>query len=85
MLEVHWREDSPTQPLVERDGLRFCAVQWADRLHYQADDVLFLPCHHVVARSLRVYKRREENVSNPLLVSFSAIAQDNEGNQTTVS
>ena len=33
LLEIHWREDSPAQPLVERDGLRFCAVQWAERLH----------------------------------------------------
>ena len=31
--EIHWREDSPAQPLVERDGLRVCAVQWAERLH----------------------------------------------------
>ena len=30
--EIHWPEDSPAQPLVERDGLRVCAVQWADRL-----------------------------------------------------
>ena len=31
--DIHWREDSPAQPLVERDGLRVCAVQWAERLH----------------------------------------------------
>ena len=31
--EIHWQEDSPAQPLVERDGLRVCAVQWAERLH----------------------------------------------------
>ena len=32
-----WRytgEDSPAQPLAERDGLRVCAVQWAERLHW---------------------------------------------------
>ena len=35
LLEIHWREDSPAQPLVERDdGLRFCAVQWAESLHW---------------------------------------------------
>ena len=33
LLKIHWREDSPAQPLVERDGLRVCAVQWAERLH----------------------------------------------------
>ena len=33
LLEIHWREDSPVQPLVEKDGLRVCAVQWAERLH----------------------------------------------------
>ena len=32
--EIHWREDSPAQPLVERDGLQVCAVQWAERLHW---------------------------------------------------
>ena len=32
LLEIRWREDSPAQPLVERDGLRYCAVQWAGRL-----------------------------------------------------
>ena len=40
--EIHWREDSPAQPLVERDGLRFCAVQ-------------FYRCHHVVVHSFQSY------------------------------
>ena len=34
LLEIHWPEDSPAQPLVERDGLRVCAVQWAERLYW---------------------------------------------------
>jgi len=33
LLKIHWREDLPAQPLVERDGLRVCAVQWAERQH----------------------------------------------------
>ena len=40
-------------------------------------------CVGVVSCSLT--SMQEENVSNPLLVSFSTIAQDDEGNQTTVS
>ena len=31
LLEIHWREYSPAHPLVERDGLRFSAVQRMQR------------------------------------------------------
>ena len=74
-----WRytgEDTPAQPLVETDGLWVCAVQRAD----QADDVVFLPLPSCCSTVSQVYKRQEENVFNHLMISFLAIAQDNEDN-----
>ena len=47
LLEIHWLEDSPArQPLVERDGLRFCPVQWAERL-FCLLMLSFYRCHRV--------------------------------------
>ena len=46
----------------------------------QADDVVFLPLPSCCSTVSQVYKRQEENVFNHLMISFRAIAQDNEDN-----
>ena len=51
----------------------------------QAGDVLFLPLPPCCGTVSQAYKRQEKNVFNHLLISFRAIAQDNEDNQTIVS
>ena len=44
----------------------------------------YVTVDHVILVS-QLYKWQEENVSDYLLLNFSAVAQDNEENQTTVS
>ena len=76
LLEIHWWElDSPAQPLVERNGLRFCAVQWSWCSLFTDATML----RYTVSQ---VYKSQEEKVSSPALsISFlAAVAQHNEDN-----